>query len=815
MATDVAHVPFEQDDQGWAKPRFFEPLEDRLLLSVTDDGLGVLTLIGQVGGADDWQVLIEADGAVTVTGDLDGEDGTFQDIDEVRIDGGDGSDTLTLTFGDERDNVNVQFNKGQARVTRRVRGMRRARVFVDIARVETVTIEGAGGDDKIKSRNLVTTGIATLTLSGGDGNDRLIAQSTAILSGDDGDDRLNGSDGNDTLLGGAGNDRLLGRRGNDMIDGEAGDDRANGMAGNDTINGGIGNDRLQGGSDDDLLFGDAGDDDLRGNNGDDIMTGGAGDDIIRGGKGNNTAGYTTAVAGVVIDLRERVTTDDGQGGRDLLRGVNSVDGSLFDDMITGNKFANQLIGSDGDDVLIGLRGDDLLIGGAGPGGVSVLDTLDGGPNDDRAEAGAQTIDAETVLALDPLVATGLIGPSSLVSETVSELMFNVFDIAVPTAEFNRAIELVDLDENGLIDLVTASFDRFPAADTFSVSLNNGDTTFQAPREFTMDGVNPVAIASGDLNNDGDRDIVIANLGVFDDMGTVTQAGSITVVFGSGAADEDDDDVIDLFSSIAQFETGSFVDLAIADLDNDGNRDVIAIDFLTGEVVQLFGDGDGDFEKEGSFFNAADLHNAVAVADLNDDGNPDIVTANTASLGVSVWLSDGARGLSGPTVFDMAGLRTTDVALGDVNGDGVPDAVVVGDVEENLPGVQSEDSRLLVLTGDGDGSFTLLEPQDIDPVLFGNAGSLALGDLDQNNILDVAVTNFTDDGLGTTTNQVNVLSGLGSGVFVQAATLTGTGYAGVGKPDAVAIGRSVSSPIPDVFVADHDNDGVTLMFILPS
>src|SRR5262249_22189961 len=70
-------------------------------------------------------------------------------------------------------------------------------------RIDSLTVQGLGGDDVISAANMAN--IALLVLDGGDGNDV-----------------LTGGDGNDTLLGGAGDDLLKGGSGLDVLDGGAG-----------------------------------------------------------------------------------------------------------------------------------------------------------------------------------------------------------------------------------------------------------------------------------------------------------------------------------------------------------------------------------------------------------------------------------------------------------------------------------------------------------------------------------------------------------------------------------------------------------------
>ncbi len=91
------------------------------------------------------------------------------------------------------------------------------------------------------------------------------------ISGDGGNNILDGTVGDDVILGGEGNDTLNGDDGNDHLEGEAGNDELHGGAGNDVLLGGEGTDSLFGEADDDVLVGGEGDDQLTGGDGADTF----------------------------------------------------------------------------------------------------------------------------------------------------------------------------------------------------------------------------------------------------------------------------------------------------------------------------------------------------------------------------------------------------------------------------------------------------------------------------------------------------------------------------------------------------------------
>jgi Ca2+-binding RTX toxin-like protein len=80
------------------------------------------------------------------------------------------------------------------------------------------------------------------------------------MSGDVGDDRLDGGAGADTIFGGDGNNIILGGDGEDLLYGGLQDDVLNGGAGNDFLAASAGNDRTIGGSGNDTFFASSGTD---------------------------------------------------------------------------------------------------------------------------------------------------------------------------------------------------------------------------------------------------------------------------------------------------------------------------------------------------------------------------------------------------------------------------------------------------------------------------------------------------------------------------------------------------------------------------
>ena len=264
-------------------------------------------------------------------------------------------------------------------------------------------------------------------VEGTSGNDTLTAGT--------GDQALYGRAGNDTMTGGAGADFMHGGDGvdiasygsataavvaslaspgantgdaagdtykevegltgsafNDTLTGDGGANQLRGGNGNDTLNGGAGNDALHGDGGNDTLNGEAGNDQLKGGGGDDILRGGAGADQLEGASGIDSADYSTASAGLVVNLGAP-SGNTGDAAGDSYSGVENLTGSAFDDTLTGDAQANQIDGGNGADILSGAAGNDTLLGGAGNDtlrGGAGADILNGGAGSDTADYSSAT-----------------------------------------------------------------------------------------------------------------------------------------------------------------------------------------------------------------------------------------------------------------------------------------------------------------------------------------------------------------------------------------------------------------------------------------
>jgi Ca2+-binding RTX toxin-like protein len=277
--------------------------------------------------------------------------------------------------------------------------------------------EATGTDTVISSVDYtLAANVENLALDNGATSGTGNASDNAI-AGNDGDNTLLGGGGTDTLTGGAGNDTVDGGGGNDIIIGGhgEGDDVYIGGAGVDTVRylsatagitvdlgsgsatstggndaAGIGTDVLSGienvtaGNWNDRIEGNEQDNQLEGADGNDVLVGGAGNDSLDGGAGSDTSDYSDRLGAVAVDLGIKAAQDTKGAGVDMLRGIENLSGSAYDDTFAGNDLANVLAGGAGNDMLKGNAGADTLDGGAG------TDSMFGGAGNDTYQVDAST-----------------------------------------------------------------------------------------------------------------------------------------------------------------------------------------------------------------------------------------------------------------------------------------------------------------------------------------------------------------------------------------------------------------------------------------
>ncbi|HLF26949.1 MAG TPA: FG-GAP-like repeat-containing protein [Anaerolineae bacterium] len=228
------------------------------------------------------------------------------------------------------------------------------------------------------------------------------------------------------------------------------------------------------------------------------------------------------------------------------------------------------------------------------------------------------------------------------------------------------------------------------------------------------------------------------------------------------------------STTPSFGAGDSTDVALGDIDGDGDLDALVANYFPGEAETVWlNDGAGNFTPHPttSSFGAGNS-TGIGLGDIDGDGDLDALVANYNGQAETAWLNDGAGNFTPhPTTPSFGAGDSQGVALGDVDGDGDLDALVA-----NYSG-QAETTWL----NDGAGNFT---PHPTTPTFGGDSSTaVTLGDIDGDGDLDAVVANHFDqpetawlnDGAGNFAAHPAIPSfGLGDSLDVEMGDVDGDG-----------------------------------------
>jgi len=726
------------------------------------DGVSVF----EVGGGND--VLAGTNGQDLVLG-LRGDDtldpnisGTQGDI----YDGGEGIDTFTLAGNNA--NYTIDLSAGTFFLNSNPTGF--SATLQDIENIiggnGSDTLTGDNGDNRIES------GTGSDTIDGGEGNDTTILRGQANdVTGGNGDDTfivqnegftttghiMRGGAGFDTLdisalAPGAGIslfassiERLIGASYGDTWFGTSGNDVIDGNDGNDTLSSGFGDDVINGGE------------------GNDSINGGSGADMLSGGNGTDTLLYTGSSAGVTVDLTAN-TASGGYASGDVISGFENIEGSGFNDILTGTSGINIMTGGSGADILYGGLGDDTLNGGDGDdildGGImrgsstpTGNDIINGGDGDDTIIYSYEFTSSTDIDAVD-----GGAGMDTYVISTLT-VSGRTVDLTAGTLVWNGNLRgtlanIENVTVNGPVTVIGDGGDNVIIGTSathgnYFSGLDGNDTINGGGGDDTLSGGDGNDVLNGgngndELNGGTGNDTIDVGDGV-----DIVNAGdgSDFIIGGAGADNIDGNGGVDTLS-YSSSSAGVMADLILGTgLGGDAEGDALfRIENLQGSQFNdtLIGDASANV-LEGSDGNdtlIGDDGNDTLIGGLGDDtlssGNADDVLIG----GVGADTLDGGAGIdtadySGSSDRVLVNLNANATNYGDALGDSLSNIenVIGSDFDDILTGTAAGQNTLLGglgsdtlrglggedVLGGGEGNDTL-EGGGADDVLIGGAGA---------------------------------------------------------------------------------------------
>lgn len=306
-----------------------------------------------------------------------------------------------------------------------------------------------------------------------------------------------------------------------------------------------------------------------------------------------------------------------------------------------------------------------------------------------------------------------------------------------TGVFHSSLALGDINNDGYYDLISmgctaGGVDTCTIADKIRVYINNG-TTFNENLiwESNTTNLGYGSLALGDLDNDGDLDLV--TLG---DVGRGT--GNVQIYLNNGTTLTESSQWEQNLSSIDAF-AGS---LAFGDVDNDGDLDLALVGAYPSSDNGIYINNGTSLTKSSIWLESLPYvgHGlgvgALTLGDINNDGKLDLVFAGSYSTNFysGVYTNNGTSLIENSTWEGdfTATFGWPSLILGDYNNDGDLDLAAIGTRTGDHLKIYENNRTTFVTneTEDSVGACCLIGLFD---------GSIGFGDYDNDGDLDLAAT----------------------------------------------------------------------------
>ncbi|CAF0961466.1 unnamed protein product [Adineta steineri] len=230
--------------------------------------------------------------------------------------------------------------------------------------------------------------------------------------------------------------------------------------------------------------------------------------------------------------------------------------------------------------------------------------------------------------------------------------------------------------------------------------------------------------------------------------------------------------------------------AIGDFNRDNHLDMVLANYGSDNIGIRFGKGDGTFGNQITYSTGASSRPYfVIVNDFNNDTLLDIAVANYGTNCLGIFFSNGNGSFQNQITFSTGNSRPIYIAVGDFNQDKIPDVVIASYGSDSISVMLGVNDKIFT------SSIIYSTGYDSDP------RSIAVADLNNDNIQDIVVANFG-------TNNIGIFYGYENGSF-ETQKLLSTGYGS--QPYSITVSDINKDNHLDIIVANTglNNVGIFL------